>query len=472
MFALGSRHTRCMNLHPLPPFLRAFGSRNYRLFFAGQVISLVGTWMTQTASLWLAYHLENSALLLGLVGFSSQAPIFFLGPISGIWVDRLDNRRLLLLTQALSLVQSGALAFFTLTGHINIWGLVGLSLLQGTINAFDIPCRQAFVIQLVDRREDLGNAIALNSSMFNLARLVGPALGGIVIAATNAGVCYLIDAVSYVAVLISLFFVQPRRARPAAAAAGMGAAGRGTGAGAGVAGTVAAEGAERTEAAAEAGVGPKVPHRGWADLREGWAYAYGYVPIRAVVTLVASISFTGFAASVLLPVFARDIFGGDAKTLGALMSATGIGALGGALYLSTRSGVRGLGRVMVVGGGAMGLGLIGCALCHFFWLAEVALVMTGAGGVLLMASGNTVLQSLTEDRMRGRIMSLFAMAFTGTAPLGNLAAGALAGAWLGAERTMMVCGVCCLVAVGVFARQLPRIRQAAAPALERMDQAA
>ncbi len=206
-------------------------------------------------------------------------------------------------------------------------------------------------------------------------------------------------------------------------------------------------------------------------MREGWTYAYGYVPIRAVVTLVAAISFTGFASSVLLPIFARDIFGGDAKTLGALMSATGIGALGGALYLSTRGGVRGLGRVMVAGGGAMGAGLIGCGLCHVFWLATGALVVSGAGGVLLMASGNTILQSLTEDRMRGRVMSLFAMAFTGTSPLGNLAVGALANTGFGAERTLVLCGVCCLAAAGVFARHLPGLRLAAAPALDRIEPA-
>ena len=468
-----------MNFRSLPPFLRALGSRNYRLFFSGQVVSLMGTWMTQTASLWLSYRLSHSALLLGLVSFSSQAPIFFLGPVAGVWIDRLDGRKLLLTTQALSLLQSVLLAVFALSDRLNIEGLVLLSLLQGLINAFDMPCRQAFVIRLVDRRENLGNAIALNSSMFNLARLAGPALGGTVIAATSAGVCYVIDAFSYLPVLFSLWLIRTGGkplARTAAAVAAMGPAGRGSGAGAGVGGEAAAEGAERTMVAETVAVpearGNHQPGRGLADLREGWSYAFGSVPIRAIILLVAGVSFTGLACMVLLPVFARDVFGGDAKTLGALMSAPGLGALGAALYLSTRKGVRGLGELMAGGAMTVGSGLIICALCERLWLAQTALVLTGAGGVLVMASGNTVLQSITKDRMRGRVMTLLAMSFTGMIPLGNLAVGSLAGTFLGAERTMTGCGLCCAAAAVVFACQLSKLRQAVGPMLAKLDASA
>jgi MFS family permease len=421
-----------------PRFLRALYARNYRLFFCGQVISLVGTWMTLTASLWLAYHLQSSALLLGLVGFAGQAPIFFLSPIAGVWVDRLDKRRLLLLTQLLSLLQSGALAAMTLTGIINIWTLIALNVVQGIINAFDLPARQSFVIQLVDRREDLGNAIALNSSMFNLARLLGPALGGLLIAAVGAGYCYMVDSISYVAVIISLWRIRPRLvANPAAVA-------------------------ERVRRFG----------RSLAELRDGFAYAFGFAPIGNVILLVAATAFTGFAAPVLLPILARDVFGGDARTLGWLMSASGVGALAGALYLSTRVTVRGLGDVITLGGVAMGAGLIACAFCRTTAPAAACLLFVGVGGVLLMASSNTIVQSLTEDDKRGRVMSLFAMAFTGTTPLGNLAVGALAGGRLGVRWTLVLCGACCALTSCVFFLRLPTLRRFAAPILEKLDDVA
>ncbi len=419
-----------------PSFLRALAARNYRLFFCGQIISVVGTWMTFTASLWLGYHLESSALLLGVVGFAGQAPIFFLSPIAGVWVDRVDRRRLLLLTQFLSLLQSGALAVMTLTGTINIWSLIALNLVQGTINAFDMTARQAFVIQLVERREDLGNAIALNSTMFNLARLVGPALGGLLIAAVGPGYCYLIDSISYIAVLISLWRIKPRLVA-AAVAAGVRRAGRPL-----------------------------------AELRDGFRYAFGFAPIGNVILLVAATALTGFAAPVLLPILARDTFGGDARTLGWLMSASGVGALGGAIYLSTRVTVRGIGHVIAAGGFSMGAGLIACAFCRSTEPAAVSLVFVGAGGVLLMASSNTILQSLTDDDKRGRVMSLFAMAFTGTTPLGNLAIGALAGGRLGVRWTLVASGACCALASGVFLLRLPALRRFAAPVLEKLDDVA
>ncbi len=420
----------------LPGFLRALSARNYRLFFFGQIISLVGTWMTQTASLWLAYHLEKSALLLGVVGFASQAPIFVLSPLAGVWVDRVDKRKLLIGTQVASLLQSGALAALTLTGHINIWSLVALNFLQGVINAFDLPARQSFFIHLVDRREDLGNAIALNSSVFNLARLLGPAFGGLLIARVGAGYCYLTDAVSYLAVILSLTRIVPRVS------------------------ILAAQRAQ--EAAARAG-------HVLAEFRDGLRYVRGFPPIGNTLLLVAATAFTGFAAPVLLPILARDVFGGDAQTLGWLMSATGIGALGGAIYLSTRTTVRGLGRVIALGGLAMGLGLIGCGFCRTLEPAAFCLVFTGAGGVLLMASSNTVVQSLVEDDKRGRVMSLFAMAFTGTTPLGNLAVGALAGTRFGVRGALWLAGASCAVCAVAYSTRLPGLRAQAGPVLDRME---
>ena len=419
-----------------PRFLRALRARNYRLFFCGQVISLVGTWMTMTASGWLAYKLEGSALLLGVVGFASQAPIFFLSPLAGVWADRVDKRKLLLGTQAASLLQSGALAALTLTGHINVWSLVALNVLQGLINAFDLPVRQAFVIHLVDRREDLGNAIALNSSMFNLARLLGPALGGLLIARVGVGMCYLIDALSYVAVLVSLARIVPR---PSALAAER-----------------AAEQANRAGHAL-------------AEFVAGLRYVRGFPPIGATLALVAATALTGFAAPVLLPVLASDVFGGDARTLGWLMSASGVGALGGAIYLSTRAGIRGLGKVITLGGLALGLGLIGCGFCRALAPAMACLVCTGVGGVLLMASCNTVVQSLVDDDKRGRVMSLFSMAFTGTTPLGNLVIGALAGKALGVQGALWLAGACCVLCALLYLLRLPGLRVQAAPVLERLE---
>jgi MFS family permease len=419
-----------------PPFLRALNARNYRLFFAGQVISLVGTWMTMTASLWLAYHLQSSAFLLGVVGFAGQAPIFFLSPLAGVLVDRADKRKLLLATQALSLVQSGLLALLTLTGVINIWTLIALNICQGLINSFDLPARQAMVVQLIDRREDLGNAIALNSSMFNLARLVGPAIGGILIATAGAGVCYLIDSISYVAVIVSLWRIRLNVA-PAAKAT--------------------LENVERGLAQA------------LESFRAGLRYVIGFPPIGNVILLVAATAFSGFAALVLLPIVARDVFGGDARTLGWLMSATGVGSLGAAIYLSTRVTVRGLGTVIAIGGVAMGAGLAGCGFCRSLPLALVCLFCAGAGGVLLMASCNTVVQSMTEDDKRGRVMSLFAMAFTGTTPLGNLAIGALAGGPMGVRWTLAASGAVCICAAGIFLVRLPALRKFAAPVLDRLD---
>jgi MFS family permease len=411
----------------LTQLFSALAARNYRLFFAGQIISLVGSWMTQTASLWLVYHLSSSAFLLGVVGFASQIPIFFLAPFAGVWVDRVNRHRLLVATQVCSMLQSFALAAFALTHTIGIPHLIILSLVQGVINAVDMPTRQALVVEFVERKEHLGNAIALNSSLFNLARLIGPAVAGFVIAGFGPGLCYLVDGLTYVAVIVALLAMRlpERPARP-------------------------------------------VRQHPWIELRQGFRYAFGFTPIKMLIGLVAAISAIGFSYTVLTPIFARDVFFGDARTLGYLMSASGVGALSGALYLGSRTTIRGLGRVITFGGAAMGVGLIGFASSRWLPLSLGCLTLTGMGGVLLMASSNTLIQTLVDDDKRGRVMSIFSMAFTGTMPAGNLLAGFLAAKW-GTTVTLTASGVICIVIAGLFYRSIPGLRAAAAPVLAKLD---
>lgn len=407
--------------------LGALNSRNYRLFFFGQMVSLTGTWMTTTASLWLIYHLSSSPFLLGVIGFASQAPIFFLAPFAGVLADRVNRHRLLIFTQILSMLQSFALALLTFTGHINTHWLVGLALVQGMINGLDIPVRQALVVAFVEDRERVGNAIALNSSIFNLARLIGPAIGGFVISLVGAGGCYAIDGFSYFAVILSLLAMKvslpPKRAEK------------------------------------------KHPI---IELRDGFHYAFGFAPIRALLLTLALMSFVGFSYSVLTPIFARDVFGGDAKTLGCLMSATGVGALIGASYLGHRARIRGLGNVMTFGAVMMGVGLITFAVSRRLPISIIGLTIVGLGGVLMMASNNTLLQTLVEEEKRGRVMSFFTMAFTGTMPIGNLLVGFLAGR-IGATIVLIVSGIICVIIALLFYRSLPKLRAAAAPLMEKLQ---
>jgi MFS family permease len=411
----------------LPRNLSALSSRNYRLYFGGQVISLIGTWMTQTTSLWLIYHLKSSPFLLGVVGFASQAPMFFLAPFAGVWIDRINRHRLLVGTQILSMLQSLGLAAFAFTNTIDANVLVAMSLLQGVINAFDMPVRQAMVVEFIDDKQHLGNAIALNSSMFNLARLIGPAIAGFVIHWSSPGTCYLVDGISYLAVIIGLFAMRiPKRAQT------------------------------------------RHQQHPWLALKEGFHYAFSFAPIRALIIVVGLVSFVGFSYAVLTPVFARDIFHGDARTLGYLMASSGIGALVGAIYLGTRTTIRGLGTVITAGGGLMGAGIVGFSLSPWLLLSCVCLMFTGMGGVLLMASSNTLVQSMVDDAKRGRVMSIFTMAFTGTMPLGNLAVGAISNQ-AGVRSTLMASGIVCVIVVLFFFRELPRLRKAAAPMLAKLN---
>jgi MFS family permease len=405
--------------------LSAFESRNYRLFFAGQIVSLVGTWMSQTASLWLIYQLSSSPAQLGLLGFVSQAPIFFLAPVAGVMADRVNRHRLLLITQVAAMIQALALAALTLSGKIDAASLLALSLVKGVINGIDMPTRQALVVSFVQRQEHLSNAIALNSSMFNLARLVGPAIGGFVVAFYGAGVCFLIDGLSYIAVIASLLVMRLQ-------------------------------------------LPPKRTNLGrpLAEMRDGFVSAFSFRPMRVLLTTLAIISAAGFSYTVLTPIYARDVFDGDARVLGWLMSASAVGALTGAIYLGTRTSIHGLGSVVALGGALMGSGLIGFAFSRFLPLSLACLAVTGLGGVLTMASSNTLVQSLVSNERRGRIMAIFTMSFTGAMPIGHLVFGGLT-KHLGAASSLCIGGLICLATAALFYRSLPALRAAAAPILAR-----
>lgn len=407
--------------------LRALRYRNYRLFFGGQIVSLVGTWMTTTATSWLVYRLTGSAVLLGVVGFAGQFPAFVAGPVAGIFVDRWNRHRLLVATQTLSMLQSFALAVLTLSGRITIGWILALGAFQGLVNAFDMPGRQAFVVTMIEDKKDLGNAIALNSSMVNVARLLGPSIGGVIIAAAGEGWCFLIDGFSYLAVIVAL--LRMHVAMPPAA--------RGRRAGA------------------------------LAQLRDGFDYAFGFAPIRNIILLLALISLVGVPYSVLMPIFAGRILGGGPHTLGFLMTATGVGALTGALALANRKSVVGLGRVIPTAAAVFGAGLIAFSFSRVLWLSMLALVVTGFGFMVHMASSNTVLQTIVDDERRGRVMSFYMMAFLGATPFGSLVAGTLS-ARIGAPHTLLAGGMACLLAAGWFARELPALRAAVHPIYVRM----
>ncbi len=401
--------------------LRALAYRNYRLFFGGQVVSLIGTWITTTATNWLVYRLTGSAFLLGVIAFASQFPAFLLGPFAGIVVDRYDRHRLLVITQTISMLQSFALAILVLSNRITLTWIVVLSVVQGLVNAFDMPARQSFMLTMIENREDLGNAIALNSSMVNLARLVGPSIAGVVIATTNEGWCFLIDGVSYVAVIVALVRMRIAEA-------------------------------------------PAAVRRGGAreQLAEGFRYAFGFAPIRSIILLLALVSLVGVPYSVLMPVFATTVFHGGPHTLGILMTSSGGGALLGALWLASRRSVIGLGRVIPTASALFGVGLIAFSFTRVLPLAIPCLVLAGFGFMVQMASSNTLIQTIVDDEKRGRVMSFYMMAFLGTAPFGSLIAGSLSSR-IGAGHTLLVGGACCLLGAAWFTRNLPTIRKAVRP---------
>jgi len=406
-----------------PAFMiRALAHKNYRLFFTGQSISLIGTWMTRIATSWLVYRLTGSALLLGVVGFAGQIPSFILAPFAGVLVDRWNRHHLLVVTQALALLQSLAMAVLALTGLIKIWQVILLSVFQGLINAFDMPARQAFVVEMVDKRSDLANAIALNSSMVNAARLLGPSLGGVVIAAVGEGWCFMIDAISYLAVIGSLLAMRitPRMLL----------------------------------ATKHANI--------FKQLREGWTYAANFAPIRNTLVLLALVSLVGMPYTVLMPVFADDVLHGGPNTLGLLMAASGVGALVGAMLLAARKSVLGLGKFIPLMAGVFGAGLIAFSFTRVLWLSLALMILTGLGFMVQMAVSNTVLQTIVEEDKRGRVMSFYTMAFMGTAPFGSLLAGSVAER-IGAPHTLLFGGIGCILGALWFAQSLPALRRDVRP---------
>jgi MFS family permease len=405
--------------------LPAFKSRNYRLFFTGQGISLIGSWMTQLATIWLVYRLTNSPFMLGFVGFTSQIPSFFIAPFGGVFADRFSRHRTLIGTQILAMVQSLTLAALALSGTIQIWHIIALSLLQGLINAFDAPARQAFVPELIERREDLANAIAINSTMFNGARLIGPAIGGLLLARVGAAYCFLIDGVSYIAVIIALLAM---RIKPS-------------------------------------GI-PKSNSNPLQRIKEGFVYAFGFPPIRAILLFSALVSLFGIQYTVLVPIFAEEILKGGAESLGFLMAASGIGALIGGIYLASRKTVVGLGNVIVLAPSILGLALIAFSFSRYLPLSLLIMLFVGFGTILQVASSNTVLQTIVEEDKRGRVMSLFTMAFLGMTPFGSLLGGTLAER-ISAPTTLIIDGVICILGSIFFAKQLPTLRQIVYPIYEK-----
>jgi len=402
------------NTSRLPATLRSLKHRNFQLFFSGQLISLIGTWMQSIAQSWLVYRLTGSSLLLGSVGFASQLPVFLIAPLGGIVADRHNRHRVVIATQIASMILAAILAALTLTGTVKIWHIFVLAALLGVVNAFDIPARQSFLVDMVGK-EDLMNAIALNSSMFNGARIIGPAIAGILVAKIGEGWCFFVNAVSYIAVIIGLLLmrVQPR---------------------------------------AHSASGSPLTH-----IIEGFRFARQTAPIRALLLLLGLVSLVAMPYTVLMPVFADKIVHGGARGLGILMGATGIGALLGALTLATRSGVSGLGRWVALSCGGAGVFLVLFSLSHSFSLSTALLLPVGFCIMLQMSSSNTLLQVMVPDRLRGRIMAIYTMMFMGMAPFGSLFAGALA-EHLGAPLTVRIGALACIGGALLFGIHLPKVR--------------
>jgi MFS family permease len=399
----------------IPEIVRALRHRNFQLFFSGQLISLIGTWMDTVAEAWLVYRLTGSALLLGTVAFAGQLPVFLLAPIGGMAADRFNRRYIVIATQTSSMILASFLAALTLTHRITVPEILILDTLQGVVNAFDIPARQAFLVEMVGR-DDLMNAIALNSSMFNGARILGPSVAGILVATIGEGWCFFANAVSYIAVIAGLLLMHVQPVRRDASKASP-----------------------------------------FENILEGFRFTRRTGPIWAIMLLIGVVSLVAVPYSVLMPIFADRILHGGARALGILMSAAGLGALLGALTLATRSGVRGLGRWIAYSAAGFGFSLILFSFSHWFWLSVVLLVPVGYGLMLQMSSSNTLIQAMVPDQLRGRVMAVYTMMFMGMAPMGALLSGALA-ARITAPWTVAIGGLATIIGATLFMRHLPKVR--------------
>jgi MFS family permease len=402
------------------PALRAFRYRSFRLFFAGQGLSILGTWMQTIATSWLVYRLSGSAFMLGLTAAALQFPMLFVAPLAGVWADRLDRRRMLIVVQLAAAVQAIALAALTWTGAVQVWHVLAFSLVLGVINAFETPTRQAFLLDMVESKSDLPNAIALQSMLFNSARFVGPTIAGVVLAFAGEALCFFLNGISYLAVVAAYLLVRVADRPPAE-------------------------------------LRPLVQ-----ELAAGFRYAFGEPAMRRLIGVLAALSLFTAPWQSLMPIYAGETFAGDSKTLGLLIGAVGLGALAATGFLATRASVRGLGRIIRSAGLVAALALTGFALSHWFWLSLVLLAAFGAGLIAAVASTNTILQTIADDDKRGRIISIYVMTFLGLAPISNFLAGALAEA-IGAHWTIFACGVGLTLAMGWFALTFDKWRKSIRP---------
>lgn len=406
--------------------LRAFQHRNFRLFFYGQSLSLLGTWTQQVAMSWLVYRLTGSPFYLGLTAFAGQFPILVLAPFGGIWADQFDRRKLLIATQILAMVQALILAGLAYSAWLEVWHIVAMATLLGVVMALDTPIRQALVPNMVPSREDLPAAIAFNGVMQNAGRMIGPTIAGVLVAVSSEAFCFLVNAASKIAVIVAVLLMHlphtpPTSARPALM-------------------------------------------RGLAD---GMRYAWNVIPIRLLLPIIALASFMATPYQTLMPIFAKEVFGGGAETLGFLMGAAGLGGTAGLIYLASRQNVRGLTRFVLGGLLLTGGSLIVFAYSHVMALSLVMVALAGLGIIVNAMAVNTIFQTIVDDPMRGRVMSLFTVAFLGISPLGSLAAGTLAHA-IGADRTLAIGGACCILGALWLARRMPRLRRHMRPIYQRL----
>jgi len=405
---------------------RALRSRNYRLFFIGQTLSLIGTWMQTVAMSWLVYRLTGSEVMLGTVALSSQIPMFFAAPFAGVVTDRLNRQKIIIVTQTLALIQAAALSALVLTHAIRPWHVIVLSAFIGIVNAFDMPTRQAFVPELVDDRKDLSNVIALNSTQFNLARLIGPVVAGVAINIVGEGVCFLLNAISFLAVIWALLLIHVKHENHL--------------------------------------VSTQNP---LAELVAGARYAWQIQPIRALLGLMTVISLaTGSLQQVFLPVYAAEVYHGTSATLGILFATVAVGALVAAYMLAKRTNVRGLGRWIIIASAVTSVSLGVFGFTTNVWLGLPPLAFLGFGMMKHMGSTNTLLQTIVDDHMRGRVMSFYAMAMVGSMPIGSFLSGFLA-AWIGSAETLLVFSLTSIIATLMFMRSFPKFREELRPIYER-----
>ncbi len=408
------------------PILRGFQHRNFRLFFIGQSLSMIGTWMQFIAISWLMYRLTGSAFMLGMTGFALQIPILLVSPFAGVWVDRYNRRKLLVVTQTLALAQALLLAALTFTGLIQVWHILAISLFLGTVNACANPTRGTFLLELVESKANLPNAIALNSLIMNSARFVGPSIAGGVLAFAGEGWCFLLNALSYLVLIVALLMM---RVKPVAA--------------------------------------PAAPEHWFEGMKQGFRYAFGFLPSRRLLLLVAAISMTTSPYQHMMPIIASEVFGGDSRTLGLLISGAGLGAFAGTAYLAGRTSLRGLSRIIMIASFSSGAGLMLFSQSSLLWLSLLLMLPIGFGLIVTATSTNTILQTIADEDKRGRVVSIYGMCFLGTPPLGNLIAGSVA-SHIGAPLTLLVFGGLGTVAALAFALRIEAWRTAIRPVYRRL----